>query len=196
MHMFLLGTGIVFARYAGDLFQGRRDPIVVMLVGEEGSAETAGESKKRSQRTSSLSEQWILPAPQEQPLKNGGLVPDDGPVQRDTTENSGPAGADRSDNDQVAGARSGSVSSEQWAVIVSSLERVKTYPRMARERGIQGVAHVRFRLRPTGDVENVEIVKSSGYDILDTASIRTVYRAAPMPYVSGWVEVPMAYILK
>jgi protein TonB len=85
---------------------------------------------------------------------------------------------------------------EQWAVIISSLERVKTYPRMARERGIQGVVRVRFKLRPAGDVETVEIVKSSGYDVLDTASIQTVYRAAPMPYVSGWVEVPMAYVLK
>lgn len=67
---------------------------------------------------------------------------------------------------------------------------------MARERGIQGVVRVRFKLRPSGDVETVEIVKSSGYDILDAATIRTVYRAGPMPYVNGWVEVPMAYVLK
>ena len=66
---------------------------------------------------------------------------------------------------------------------------------MARERGIQGVAHVRFKLRPTGEVETIQIVKSSGYDILDTASIRTIYRAAPMPYVDGWIEVPISYVL-
>jgi len=196
MHMLLLGTGIVFARYAGDLFQGRRDPIIVMLVGKERSAKTAGESKKISQRSSSLSEQKILPSPQEQPLEKEVRVPDGSPVRQDTTENPGPTGENGSDNGQDADTRSGSASSEQWAVIVSSLERVKTYPRMARERGIQGVVHVRFKLRPTGDVETVEIVKSSGYDILDTASIRTVYRAAPMPYVNGWVEVPMAYVLK
>jgi TonB family protein len=67
---------------------------------------------------------------------------------------------------------------------------------MARERGIEGVVRLRFRLKPSGDVERVEIAGSSGYDILDTASIRTVYRASPMPYVNGWVEVPMAYVLK
>jgi TonB family protein len=90
----------------------------------------------------------------------------------------------------------GAASAEQWAVIVSSIERVKSYPRMARERGIQGVVHLRFRVKPEGEVDSVEIVKSSGSEILDTASVRTVYRAAPMPYVKGWIEVPIAYVLK
>ncbi len=90
----------------------------------------------------------------------------------------------------------GLVPAEQWAVIVSSIERVKSYPRFARERGIQGVVHLRFRVRPQGEVDRVEIVRSSGYEILDTASVRTVYRAAPMPYVSGWIEVPISYVLK
>jgi TonB family protein len=55
---------------------------------------------------------------------------------------------------------------------------------------------VRFKLKPSGEIDRVEIVKSSGYDILDSASIRTLYRAGPLPYVNGWVEVPMAYVLK
>lgn len=100
------------------------------------------------------------------------------------------------DGGQAAGSSSASVTSGQWAVIVSSIERVKGYPRLARERGIQGVVRLRFRVKPHGEVERVEIVKSSGSDILDVASVRTVYRAAPMPYVSGWVEVPINYVLK
>lgn len=90
----------------------------------------------------------------------------------------------------------GLVTTEQWAVIESAIERSKAYPRMARERGIQGVVHVRFKLKPSGEIDRVEIVKSSGYDILDSASIRTLYRVGPLPYVNGWVEVPMAYVLK
>jgi protein TonB len=97
---------------------------------------------------------------------------------------------------RAGGAEFGLVSSEQWARIVFLIERVKNYPRFARERGIEGVVHVRFRLRPQGEVDRVEIVKSSGSEILDESSIRTVYRAAPMPYVNGWVEVPIAYVLK
>jgi protein TonB len=105
-------------------------------------------------------------------------------------------GAGNDNADQPAGTPSGAVSSEQWAVIVSSIERVKTYPRLARERGIEGVVRLRFRLKPEGEVDRVEIVKSSGHDILDSASVKTLYRAGPMPYVSGWVEVPIAYVLK
>jgi protein TonB len=90
----------------------------------------------------------------------------------------------------------GVISAEQWAVIESQIERSKNYPRMARERGIQGVVRVRFKLKPSGDVDRVEIAKSSGYDVLDAASVKTVYRAAPMPYVNGWLEVPMTYVLK
>jgi len=88
------------------------------------------------------------------------------------------------------------ISSEQWALIEAAIERTKNYPRLARERGIQGVTLVRFKLKPSGDVESTEILKSSGSEILDAASIRTVYNAAPMPYVHGWIEVPMAYVLK
>jgi protein TonB len=78
----------------------------------------------------------------------------------------------------------------------SAIERAKTYPRFAREHGIEGTVLVRFKVLPTGDIETVRVIKSSGAQILDDASVRTVYRAAPMPYVNGWVEVPMVYELK
>jgi len=55
---------------------------------------------------------------------------------------------------------------------------------------------VRFKLKPTGDVDRVEIARSSGYEVLDAASVKTVYRASPMPYVNGWLEIPMTYVLK
>jgi TonB family protein len=78
----------------------------------------------------------------------------------------------------------------------NAIEKAKTYPRLARERGIEGTVLVRFRMLPSGNIETVNVVRSSGAPILDEASVRTVYRAAPMPYVSGWVEVPMVYELK
>jgi protein TonB len=92
--------------------------------------------------------------------------------------------------------QTGEISLAQWQLVHSALEKAKTYPRVARERGIEGVVLVRFKVLPSGEIERVDIIKSSGSDILDEASIRTVYRAAPMPYVNGWVEVPMSYVLK
>ncbi len=81
-------------------------------------------------------------------------------------------------------------------MLQSAIEKAKSYPRLARERGIEGVVLVRFRVLPSGEVQEVNIAKSSGAAILDEASVRTVQRAAPMPYVSGWIEVPMVYELK
>lgn len=97
---------------------------------------------------------------------------------------------------QESGPPTGSLSPEQWTFISASIERARNYPRLARERGIEGTVHLRFRLKPRGEIETVEIVRSSGYHILDDASIRTLYRAAPLPYVEGWIEVPIAYVLK
>jgi TonB family protein len=90
----------------------------------------------------------------------------------------------------------GLVSPEEWQLIQAAIERAKSYPRLARERGIQGVVHVRFRVREGGAVDDVHVVRSSGSAILDSASVKTVYRASPMPRVKGWVEVPIAYVLK
>jgi len=90
----------------------------------------------------------------------------------------------------------GIIAPEQWSLIVSAIERTKNYPRLARERGIEGEVRLRFRINPVGAVEKIEIVESSGSEILDNASVRAVYRAAPMPAVSGWIEMPMKYVLK
>jgi protein TonB len=204
VHLFLFGTGLVFARYSDGLLSGHRGPIMVSLVGRGGDTSEGNPAKKQRQRrlkprmaqerSSSVPEQTEIrsPVPETMPAVTNGA---DDPLSRDAdtaTDDSAGGSADG----QTGGGEFGLVSPEQWAVIVSSIERVKNYPRFARERGIEGVVHVRFRLRPQGDVDRIEIVKSSGSEILDESSIRTVYRAAPMPYVSGWVEVPIAYVLK
>ena len=77
--------------------------------------------------------------------------------------------------------------------ILRKLEAAKRYPRMARKMGIEGTAVVRFRLRPEGRVEAVEIVDSSGSEILDKASLETVHAAAPFPYKAGWLRVGIVF---
>ena len=99
------------------------------------------------------------------------------------------------DTGRTGGSQSG-VASTEYLGLVEAIERVKKYPRLARERGMEGVVRLRFMLNPSGGVDAVEVVKSSGYEILDSASVSAVYRAAPMPYVNGWVEMPMRYVLK
>lgn len=209
IHVLVFGSAIAFAQFAGGALRGDRDAVMVSLIGS-GPGQTgrilhgAGHREARSDdRPTAMNKITASAAQPEMPVQRPSAreetsIPENkGNGRSDPGDAGAPLGQGGSGTEGSGpGTQFGIVSAEQWAVIESAIERVKTYPRMARERGIQGVAHVRFKLRPTGDVESVEIVKSSGYDILDTASIRTVYRAAPMPYVNGWVEVPMAYILK
>ena len=215
LHLLLFGTGITFARFAGDLLQGRHDPIMVALIGREGMSTSGNEAKTAAPPAARkiVPNKEVLhePVPVQQeapvPVPASDTVPvpqvnrqphgEGTAVDQDAQQHaSGVNGESIGQTSAAAGSSSGSVSSEQWAVIVSSIERAKNYPRLARERGIEGIVRLRFRVRPQGDVDRVEIVKSSGSEVLDSASVRTVYRAGPMPYVSGWVEVPIAYVLK
>ena len=79
------------------------------------------------------------------------------------------------------------------SLILRKLEAAKRYPRMARKMGIEGTAVVRFKLKSEGRVEAVEIVDSSGSEILDKASLETVHAAAPFPYKEGWLKVGIVF---
>jgi len=70
-------------------------------------------------------------------------------------------------------------------VVRERLERFKYYPASARRRGIAGDVEVGFRLRSDGSAEEVLVLASSGYDILDRAALETVSRAQPFPAASG-----------
>ena len=77
--------------------------------------------------------------------------------------------------------------------IMRRIEAAKRYPKAARRMGIEGKTAVRFKLKPNGKVESVEIVESSGADILDQASLETVQRAVPLPYKEGWLKVVIVF---
>ncbi len=77
--------------------------------------------------------------------------------------------------------------------IMRRIEGAKRYPRMARKMGIEGQSTVRFTLKPNGKVDSLEVVESSGSDILDQASLETVQRAAPLPYIEGWLKVVIVF---
>ena len=77
--------------------------------------------------------------------------------------------------------------------IIRKIEAAKRYPRVARKMGIEGTAIVRFKLKAGGQVEAVEIIGSSGSEVLDKASIETVRDAAPLPYKEGWLKVGIVF---
>jgi TonB family protein len=80
--------------------------------------------------------------------------------------------------------------------IRASIERVKSYPPLARERGVEGTVTAEFTINAKGIPENITVVRSSGFQILDAAARDTILRAAPFPHVRASIEVPITFSLK
>lgn len=81
-------------------------------------------------------------------------------------------------------------------IIRNSIENVKTYPVLARKRGLEGTVYISFRISPQGKAHDIKVLKSSGYRILDKTTLDIVKKAAPYPHVNGPIEVPVVFKLK
>jgi TonB family protein len=54
-----------------------------------------------------------------------------------------------------------------------------SYPREAVEEGIQGTSIISFKIEASGKISSLSVKKSSGYEILDKASLNAVSKASP-----------------
>ncbi|HWR57612.1 MAG TPA: energy transducer TonB [Thermodesulfovibrionales bacterium] len=77
--------------------------------------------------------------------------------------------------------------------IKAAIQRAKRYPVFARERGQEGTVVTEFSINEKGRPENIRIIQSSGFNLLDTAARDTVIRAAPFPLVSAPVTVNIIF---
>ena len=87
--------------------------------------------------------------------------------------------------------------------IAQQIARHKSYPRAARRRGEQGQVMIRFVIKRSGELGNLEITETSGSRRLDRAALKTLRRAAPfraIPEVLGrdhWaITVPVSFSLR
>lgn len=198
-------SAFAVAQYGRVLFLSSGDSMMVALVSprqtsskEEGSlphnALSAAPTSKQTDEVKGENPADMHSEPDAAPTQLPGQITKNGDA---TRHDPGPTpSASGGGQGMLASAQFGIASPPEWAMLAAAIERTKVYPRLARERGIEGVVRLRFRLTSSGSVAKLEILQSSGYEILDSASIGAVYRAAPMPYVSGWVEMPMKYVLK
>jgi protein TonB len=81
-------------------------------------------------------------------------------------------------------------------VLQERIERVKRYPALARQWGMEGTAELEFRIARNGSVQDVVVVKSSGFPLLDEASVETIKRAQPLPAIPGTIRIPISYRLR
>ena len=88
---------------------------------------------------------------------------------------------------------------EKLSIISSILQKNASYPPLARRMGWEGKVVIAITIREDKSLENVEVVRSSGYDILDQNAIETVrrsYHLFPKPPVTVRVVVPITYKLE
>jgi len=73
-----------------------------------------------------------------------------------------------------------------------------TYPLMAKKHGWQGNTRVSFVIREDGKAEQLKIVKSSGYEVLDRNVVETVSEVQPFPRppVRAEIVIPVVYTIK
>lgn len=71
---------------------------------------------------------------------------------------------------------------ESFATLVRErIAATKTYPASARERKFEGKALISFTLNKNGQIIDLAVNTSSGYETLDYAAVQAVKRAGPFP---------------
>jgi len=87
--------------------------------------------------------------------------------------------------------------------IKERIERVKSYPLLARRNQYEGTTSCAFTLLKGGDVKDIWVVEKSGYSILDEAAKKAIREAAPYPPFPSCIEgssvevkVPLVFKLK
>ncbi len=77
------------------------------------------------------------------------------------------------------------ISYNRWLKI--KVESVLHYPELAAVSGYQGTMYIRFDILKDGSLGDVEMLKSSGYKILDDEAMRSIRAAAPFqPLPDEW----------
>lgn len=66
-------------------------------------------------------------------------------------------------------------------LIRKKIESKKKYPMSARNAGIEGSSEVKMTILKDGQLEKVEIIDSSGSEVLDNAAIESIRGATPFP---------------
>lgn len=72
----------------------------------------------------------------------------------------------------------------------TALSRSLIYPKIAIDFNLRGTTYVGFTLQPNGVVENPQVVKSSGEEVLDQEARRAVGAMSPVVNVNQYLDKP------
>ncbi len=88
---------------------------------------------------------------------------------------------------------------DHLSTIRDLLVKYRKYPSQAVRLKQEGSVKVTFRLKPNGEVEDIRVVGSSGYEILDEDALSLIKKSAddfPKPPKAVRITVPLNYALK
>jgi periplasmic protein TonB len=87
---------------------------------------------------------------------------------------------------------------EHFSFIRSIINSKRSYPKLARRMGWAGTVKISFVICADGTVNNVRVLGSSGYDVLDKNTVETVKNCSPYPKppVAAEIVIPVAYRLE
>jgi protein TonB len=88
---------------------------------------------------------------------------------------------------------------ERLSAISNIVQRRINYPPIARRMGWEGRVLIGFVLEPNGDIRDLKVLKSCGYEVLDKEAldaIRRSYKDFPKPPVSVVVKLPINFRLE
>ena len=94
---------------------------------------------------------------------------------------------------------SGKVEEAQFSIISKLVREHLEYPYLARRMGWEGEVLLFFRLTPTGEVEEIKVLKSSGFEVLDKSAVNAVKRASkhfPRPKQIVLIKLPIQFKLE
>ncbi len=94
---------------------------------------------------------------------------------------------------------SGKVEEAQFSIISKLVREHLEYPYLARRMGWEGEVLLFFRLSPTGEVEELKVLKSSGFEVLDKSAVNAVKRASkhfPRPKQIVLIKLPIQFKLE
>lgn len=101
----------------------------------------------------------------------------------------------------IAATTNAGVDVDKSAIIssfINKVESIKHYPYIARRKGIEGTVLVSVHLNKDGELINLSLKKSSGYDILDISAMELLKKV--IPFKHGYpkdlkIEIPITYKL-
>ncbi|MDE2410218.1 MAG: energy transducer TonB, partial [Sphingomonadales bacterium] len=92
---------------------------------------------------------------------------------------------------------------DYFALLSAHLNRRKAYPAEAKKARQEGIVTVRFTVDRDGNVSGAAVKRSSGFDLLDGATLDLLRRVAPLPRMpaamprdSVTISLPIEYALK